>query len=139
MVDLKRSARGGAILVGGILLLALCLAAPPAATAKTKYKQLPVPGMVTLLEMGADWCGPCRRMAPILEEVEREYEGRAAVITLKVDEYRRLSAKLGVKAIPTLIFFDNQGRMVYRHQGFLAKKYIELVFEKLGLPKTKPQ
>lgn len=117
------------------LLLALCLAMPLAAQADTDYKQLPVPGKVTLVDLGADRCIPCRMMAPILKELKQEYEGKAAIVFLDVWEDRTLASRFGIQVIPTQIFYDRQGKEFLRHQGFLSKENIELVLQKMGVAK----
>ncbi len=119
-----------------LLLLALCLAAPFGAWASgTATPTLPVKGMVTLVELGSEACYPCRRMAPVLEELKKKYQGKAAIVVLDVWEDRALAYQFGVRVIPTLIFYDRQGREVGRHEGFLPKKYIEQIFQKLGVDK----
>lgn len=118
-----------------LLLLALVLAAPAGALADTAVPAVPVKGMVTLVDLGADRCLPCRMMAPILEELKHEYQGKAAIVFLDVWKDRSLGPRFGVQVIPTQIFYDRQGQEVGRHQGFLSKETIELVFEKLGVAK----
>ncbi|SMC25709.1 thioredoxin 1 [Desulfacinum hydrothermale DSM 13146] len=95
--------------------------------------QVPVPGMVTLVDLGAHKCIPCKMMAPILDELKTEYEGRAAVLFIDVWENREAAARFGIRAIPTQIFYDKEGREVFRHVGFLDKKSIVHVLRKLGV------
>ncbi|MCB2191611.1 MAG: thioredoxin family protein [Deltaproteobacteria bacterium] len=99
--------------------------------------KVPVKGMVTLLDLGSHQCLPCRMMEPILEELKEEYKGRAAIVFVDVWEDRGMGVKLGIRAIPTQIFYDKQGREVFRHEGFLSKANIELVLSKLGVEKPK--
>jgi len=91
--------------------------------------------MVTLVDLGASKCIPCRMMAPILEELKQEYKGRAAIVFLDVWKDRSLPAQFGIRAIPTQIFYDRQGKEYLRHEGFLGKEHIELVLQKLGVKK----
>ncbi|WP_353743174.1 thioredoxin family protein [Desulfacinum infernum] len=95
--------------------------------------EIPVPGMVTLVDLGAHKCIPCKMMAPILEELKKEYEGRAAVIFIDVWEHREAARRFGIRAIPTQIFYDKDGKEAFRHVGFLDKKSIVHVFRKLGV------
>jgi len=73
-----------------------------------------------LVDFYADWCGPCRALAPIIEELAAELEGRLKVAKLNVDENEALSVKYGVQSIPTLILFRD-GKEVERIIGFLTK------------------
>lgn len=60
-----------------------------------------------LVDFWADWCPPCKMIAPILEQIAEEYDGKALVCKLNVDENQALSQKYGVMSIPTLIFFKD--------------------------------
>ncbi len=87
---------------------------------------IPVKNTVTMVDLGAKTCIPCKLMAPILEELKEEYKGRAEVIFIDVwDAANKEKAKaFKIATIPTQIFFDKQGREVYRHIGFLDKDAI---------------
>jgi len=84
----------------------------------------PVPGMVTMVDLGAHSCIPCKMMAPILVELEKEYKGKAAIIFIDIWQNENEGKRFGVKMIPTQIFFDRSGKEVYRHTGFLEKQVI---------------
>jgi thioredoxin 1 len=94
--------------------------------------EVPVKGMVTLLDLGAKKCIPCKMMAPILEELEKEYNGKAAIVFVDVWQHMDQAEKYRIRAIPTQIFFDKQGNEVLRHVGFMSKKDIVQMLEKLG-------
>jgi len=96
--------------------------------------QIPVAGMVTMVDLGADRCVPCKMMAPIIAKVQKDYEGRAAIIFLDVWKDPGLGKKFGIRAIPTQIFYDNEGKEVYRHLGFMDEKSIVAKLQKLGVP-----
>jgi thioredoxin 1 len=100
-------------------------AAEPAAPAA------PVKGMVTVVDLGAKTCVPCRMMAPVLSEVEREYKGRAAVVFIDVREHNEQAGRFRIRAIPTQIFFDKAGREVDRHEGFMDKKTLAARLDRL--------
>jgi thioredoxin 1 len=95
--------------------------------------EVPVKGMVTLLDLGAKKCIPCKMMAPILEELQKEYNGKAAIVFVDVWQHMDQAEKYRIRAIPTQIFFDKQGNEVLRHVGFMDKKSIVQVLEKLGV------
>lgn len=85
---------------------------------------IPVPGMVTMLDLGAGSCVPCKMMAPILEKLEAHYAGRAAIRFIDVWKNREVAASYGIQAIPTQIFYDRQGKERERHTGFLDEESI---------------
>lgn len=96
--------------------------------------QIPVEGMVTMVDLGADRCVPCKMMAPIIAKVQKDYEDRAAIIFLDVWKDPGLGKKFGIRAIPTQIFYDRDGKEVYRHLGFMDEKSIVAMLQKLGVP-----
>jgi thioredoxin 1 len=98
-----------------------------------EFKNLPVKGMVTLIDLGAKKCIPCKMMAPILEKMEKAYKGKAAVVFIDVWENREQAQRFRIRAIPTQIFFDKNAKEVYRHVGFLAEKDIVAQLEKMGV------
>jgi thioredoxin 1 len=86
--------------------------------------EVPAKGMVTMVDIGAKACVPCKMMMPIMEEVEKEYKGKAAIYFIDVWENKDQGARFGLKLIPTQIFYDKNGTEVYRHEGFLDKETI---------------
>jgi thioredoxin 1 len=94
---------------------------------------LPVKDTVTMVDLGAKTCVPCKMMAPILEELQEEYRGRAAVIFIDVwDRANEGKARaFKVMAIPTQIFYDQQGKETFRHSGFFDKKSIAAKLDEL--------
>lgn len=96
-------------------------------------KQIPVDGMVTMVDLGAKKCIPCKMMAPILVELEDEYEGRAAIHFIDVWENPGEAKRFGIRVIPTQIFYDREGKEISRHEGFMAKKEIVARLQKLGV------
>ncbi|MCP4520831.1 MAG: thioredoxin [Cytophagales bacterium] len=73
-----------------------------------------------LLDFWAEWCGPCKMIGPIVDEVAGEYEGKAVVGKVNVDENPALAAKFGIRNIPTLLFVKN-GEVVDKQVGGVAK------------------
>ena len=95
--------------------------------------QLPVPGTVTMVDLGAKKCVPCKMMAPILEALEKEYKDRAAVVFIDVWENPEAAQKFGIRVIPTQIFYDTGGKEILRHEGFMKKEAIIAELTKLGV------
>ncbi|MEF3696775.1 thioredoxin family protein [Desulfolutivibrio sp.] len=100
------------------------------ATQKTDI-QVPVPGMVTMVDLGAKSCIPCKMMTPILEALEKEYANRAAIVFIDVWKRPDQTPLFGIKAIPTQIFYDKNGKEIRRHEGFMDKQSISAILEKL--------
>ncbi|HEX8680744.1 MAG TPA: thioredoxin [Ardenticatenaceae bacterium] len=73
-----------------------------------------------VVDFWATWCGPCRMIAPVLEEIASEYEGRVTVKKLDVDQNPNTAMQFGVQSIPTLIVFKN-GQPVERIIGYMPK------------------
>ena len=86
---------------------------------------IPVKDTVTMVDLGAKTCIPCKMMAPILKELQDEYDGRDAIIFIDVWEDKSQGKRFGIQSIPTQIFYDKYGSEVYRHQGFYSKKDIK--------------
>lgn len=95
--------------------------------------EVPVKDKVTMVDIGAKKCIPCKMMAPIMEELEKEYKDRAAIIFIDVWENPDQAKKFGIRTIPTQIFYDKTGKEVWRHVGFLDKTSIVAMLEKLGV------
>jgi len=120
------------VMVGIVCLSLLLLIASPAALFAIAA-DVPVKGMVTMVDLGAKACIPCKMMTPILEKLEKEYAGRAAVIFFDVWKDMAPAKRFGIRAIPTQIFFDKDGKEVYRHEGFLSEKEIVDRFKAMGV------
>lgn len=86
-----------------------------------------------LLDLGSDTCIPCKMMAPILEELKKEYEGRMIVEFIDVRRHREIGLQHGVKVIPTQIFFAADGTELFRHQGFMSREDILEKWRELGV------
>ena len=97
------------------------------------YRDLPVKGMVTMIDLGAKKCIPCKMMAPILVKMEKQFEGKAAIVFLDVWEQPEQARRFGIRTIPTQIFFDGDGIEKYRHVGFMDEKAIVNQLKKMGV------
>lgn len=85
-----------------------------------------------VVDMYADWCGPCRMMAPIYEELAKEYDGRVKIGKLDVDSDPEVPGQFGVSSIPTIVFLKD-GKEVARMVGFQSKENFVKQFEELGV------
>jgi thioredoxin 1 len=77
-------------------------------------------GQPVLVDFWAEWCGPCRMIAPAVEELAREFEGRAKIVKVNVDEQQELAMQYGIRSIPTLLFFQ-AGKVVDQIVGAAPK------------------
>jgi thioredoxin 1 len=82
-----------------------------------------------LVDFWAPWCGPCRMVAPIIEELAQEYAGKLAVGKINVDDYQQIAARYGVASIPTIMIFKN-GQLVERVVGALPKPMLKQIVDK---------
>ena len=115
-----------------LLLATFALAELPSASA-TAISQALASGKPTVIDLGARTCIPCKKMAPILEELAAEYKGRASVLFIDVHEDQVAAKKFGLQMIPTQIFFDASGKEVKRHIGFMDKSAIFKELQAAGL------
>lgn len=78
---------------------------------------------LTLVDFWAEWCGPCRMIGPIIEDLSSEYKDKATIGKVNVDDNANITMEYGVRNIPTLLFFKN-GVLVDRHVGATSKKVL---------------
>jgi len=76
---------------------------------------------VVLVDFWAQWCGPCKMIAPVLEELDAELDGKAKIVKLDIDENQETTSKFGIMSIPTLVVFKN-GELVDKTVGFQPKE-----------------
>ena len=109
----------------------------PSGTVGLQAQSTPMPapgtGRVTMIDLGATECIPCKMMAPILEELKTRYSGRADILFIDVWKDPVQAKVYGIHTIPTQVFFDRNGREVYRNIGFMDKKRIVDILTKLGV------
>ena len=82
-----------------------------------------------LVDFWAEWCGPCKMLSPVIEEIAEEYEGKIKVAKCNIDEEMQLAVQYGISSIPTILLFEN-GEIVKKSIGFAPK---ESLIEELGL------
>jgi thioredoxin 1 len=81
-----------------------------------------------LVDYWAEWCGPCKMIAPILDEVSKDYAGKLQIAKMNVDENRDVPAKFGIRGIPTLMLFKN-GALAATKVGALSKSQLTLFLD----------
>jgi len=94
---------------------------------------VPVKGMVTMVDLGAKSCIPCKMMAPIMEKLEKDYKGRAAILFIDVWKEPDQAKRFDIRTIPTQIFYDKEGKEVLRHTGFMSEEAIVTQLNKMGV------
>ncbi|MDD9301313.1 MAG: thioredoxin family protein [Desulfobacter sp.] len=104
----------------------------PMASARD-FSKIPEIGKVTMVDLGAKKCIPCKKMAPIMVKLEKAYDGKADIIFIDVWENREQASRFKIWTIPTQIFFNKKGEEVYRHVGFLDEKPIINQMTKMGV------
>lgn len=111
------------------------VSSPAESGVRYDFNDLPVKGMVTMIDLGATECIPCKMMAPILEKLEAAYRDRAVIAFIDVWKHRDQAPRFGIRAIPTQVFFDADGKEVYRHQGFMSEAAIVEQLTRMGVEK----
>lgn len=112
------------IMIGWMFLIPVALA--------QDFSHLPEKGKITMIDLGAKACVPCKMMAPIMAKLEKAYKGKAEIVFIDVWENREQAPRFKLRAIPTQIFFNEDGEEVYRHVGFLDEKSIIAQLTKMG-------
>ncbi|MCF1191508.1 thioredoxin [Mangrovimonas sp. AS39] len=86
-----------------------------------KFSEIVASSQPTLVDFYADWCGPCKMMAPILEQVKESLGDKVRIIKIDVDKNQALSAKYAIRSIPTLMLFK-QGEILWKQPGVLQER-----------------
>lgn len=159
MTENDMSARGGgssrwiwvalAVAVAGVLIAknagekATPETGSPSVT-ETKNAKTPPPKLSAqkktlprLVDLGATQCIPCKMMAPILEGLKKTHAGKLDVVFIDVWEHTEAGQEYGVDRIPTQIFFDAQGKELFRHEGFFSREDILAKWKEFGVDLTK--
>ena len=129
----SRTAKVGIVAVLAAVVIAVIAVKqrtrPPATNGATQPKA----GIPRLVDLGAGKCIPCKMMAPILEELKKEYAGRLQVDVIDLNDDPAAAEKLNVAIIPTQIFYDADGKELWRHEGFISKADILAKWKEFGV------
>lgn len=85
---------------------------------------------VALVDLWAAWCGPCRMLSPIVDDIAAEYDGRVEVAKCNVDDNEDIAVRFSVRSIPTLLFFKD-GQLAEKTVGLVSKQEIETILNNL--------
>jgi thioredoxin 1 len=84
-----------------------------------------------LVDFWAEWCGPCKMLGPILDELAQEYDGRIRIGKVNIDEFQELAVQYGIRSIPTLLLFK-QGQVAEQMVGLKSKRDLKATFDRLA-------
>ena len=99
---------------------------------KTNFEEVLASGKPVVIDFWAEWCGPCRMIAPIVDELAAEYEGQVVIGKCDVEDNDDITVKYGVRNIPTIIFLKN-GELVDKQVGACSKDALKEKIQKLVL------
>lgn len=91
---------------------------------KSNFSDIIKSKIPVLIDFHADWCGPCKMLAPILKEVKEDLGDQVKIVKIDVDKNQPLAAKYHVRGVPTMILFKN-GQQLWRQSGVLSKEEIK--------------
>lgn len=97
---------------------------------KSEFEAILKDEAVVLVDFFATWCGPCKMLGPVLEELAPKFEGKAKIVKVDVDKDSDLAMQFGIMSVPTMILFKN-GQIVKQLQGFQPAPQIEAVLNQL--------
>ncbi|UCF82330.1 MAG: thioredoxin fold domain-containing protein [Desulfobacteraceae bacterium] len=108
-------------------------AKPPDSNTVEDFSKALKSGKPVVVDFGSNSCIPCRQMRPILQEIRKEHSGKAEVLVIDIYKYQNLAREHKIRMMPTVTFFDSNGKEVHRHQGFMSKKAILEQLEKMDV------
>ncbi len=104
---------------------------PEAVTDTSFEKEVLDADKPVLVDFWAEWCGPCKMLAPILDELAGEYDGRIKIGKVNIDEQQSLAAEYGIRAVPTLLLF-NKGQVAEQLVGLRSKRDLKTSFDRVA-------
>lgn len=88
-----------------------------------------------IIDFYAEWCGPCKAVAPVLEELSDQYDGQLVIYKIDTDQEQELSALFGIQSIPTFLFIPMQGQPMLQRGALPKNAFQQVITEKLLVPK----
>ena len=88
-------------------------------------QEIETPKVAKIIDFSATWCGPCRQMIPVIEEISKKYEGIVEIEKIDIDENRQMAEKYAVESIPTLVYLDAFGNEIDRSVGYKDAKEVD--------------
>jgi thioredoxin 1 len=132
--------QAGSLFVAGLFFFLFSFPQTPvffsqssSAAQAAEAREIPAKGMITMVDLGAKKCVPCKMMMPVMEKIEKTYQGKAVIHFFDVWEDREPATRFGIQGIPTQIFFDKDAKEVYRHVGFMSEEAIVSQLAKMGV------
>ena len=84
-----------------------------------------------VIDFYADWCGPCKRVAPIMDDLAEKYDGKVKIYKINTDKERQLSSAFGIKSIPSVLFVPMQGKPMMQAGALPKDQYIKIIEDEL--------
>lgn len=130
----------GALIAGVVVAIVVRQGGPRGEQSQDQYKpeQITGKGLPVLIDIGAGTCIPCKLMAPILEELKKELQGKIGVQFIDLNKFPDAAQVYGIKVMPTQIFYDTSGKELFRHEGFYAKEDILAKWKEFGVDLVGP-
>jgi thioredoxin 1 len=127
-----------ALVVAVVLVIAIKnIKFSPETSRPSRQATTPNADLPRLVDIGAGTCIPCKMMAPILDQLKKEYKGKLIVEFLDIRENPDFLRQYNVQIIPTQIFYDASGKELFRHEAFLSKEDILAKWKELGVELTR--
>jgi|GEM_PF-6800270 len=130
-------------IVGIIIVKQMTRQSPAGTSGKTEASTALLPGnklpevlqngRPTMADFGKNWCKPCKAMEPILQQAAIDYQGKANIVFVDLEQYADLGSQYQIAALPTQILFDKTGKETARHMGFLPREEIDKGLATLGV------
>ncbi len=93
-------------------------------------------GAPTMVVLGTDWCRPCRKMLPVIEQLDQTYSGRVLFAYINIDDHPGIAKQYNIGEVPVQLFFNKDGKLVHRHTGFYPAENVVGRLAAMGIPKT---
>jgi thioredoxin 1 len=100
---------------------------------ESNFRKALTGGKPMVVDFGSNSCIPCRQLRPVLQKVRKDYEGKLEVLIIEIQKNQQLAAEYQIQVMPTVVFIDRAGKVVFRHQGFMSEEKIKEQLAKMGV------